>query len=87
MRLKEGFIVHQSKNETVLVPTGESGVFGIVKGNATFGNILSKLESDISEDDLIAALAELYDDAPQEVLIRDVRRALDELRSIGALEE
>ena len=86
MKLNSEFILHKAETETVLVPVGGAAFSGIVKGNAILGDLLSLLEADKTEEELVAAMAEIYD-APAEVLERDVKHALEELRGIGALEE
>jgi hypothetical protein len=86
MKLNGNFIVHRTERETLLVPVGGSGFAGIVKGNATLGDILSLLEQDITAPALLEAMAARYD-APVDALARDVDRALAELRAIGALDE
>ena len=86
MKLKKGFIHHQSGNETLLVATAGSGFGGLVRGNRTLGAILELLGKDVSEEQLTAALEARFD-APTEVIRRDVGKALATLREIGALEE
>ena len=86
MKLKSGFIVHSSSNETILVPGGGSEFSGIVKGNATLGEILALLKTDISERELVRAMHSRFE-APEESIARDVKKALAELRDIGALDE
>ncbi len=86
MKLRGEFLTHQTESETLLVPAGNAGFSGIVKGNATFGEILSLLREDTSEAEITAAMSARYD-APEEVISNDVRRILDSLRQVGALEE
>ncbi len=86
MKLNPDFIVHKTESETILVPKGGTAFSGLGKGNATLGEILSLLEKGVSEEELIADLAGRYD-APRETIARDVRKILDDLRSIGALDE
>ena len=86
MKLKSGFIVHSSSNETILVPVGGSEFSGIVKGNATLGEILALLKTDISERELVRVMHSRFE-APEEIIARDVKKALAELRDIGALDE
>ena len=85
MKLKDTFIVHRTADETILVPVGGTGFSGIVRGNATLGDILDLLETDTDVPALVSAMAERYD-APEDVLRRDVEKTLAELRSIGALD-
>lgn len=85
MKLKSTFFVHSEGEETILVPAGGS-FSGLVRGNKTFGAILQLLEQDVTEEQMVAALRERFD-APADVIEKDVRKTVDELRRIGALEE
>jgi len=86
MNLRSEFLIHQNDNETLLVPAGGAEFSGIVKGNNTFGEILSLLKDDTSEPQIIKSMCERYE-APEEVISQDVRKILDSLRSINALDE
>lgn len=86
MKLKKSFITHETDTESFLVPTGAAGFAGLVKGNKTLGAILELLKNDTSETEITAAMKARFD-APEEIITRDVRKALTELRKIGAIEE
>ena len=86
MKLKNDFIVHETDQETLLVPTGAAEFSGIVKGNKTLGAILELLKTDTTEEGVISALTKRFD-ASEEIIRRDVRKAISELREIGALDE
>ena len=86
MRLKKDFITHDTGEESLLVPTGASGFSGLVKGNKTLGVILDLLKKETSEEEILSAMCARFD-APAEVIARDVKKALTELRGIGAIEE
>lgn len=86
MKLRSEFLTHKNENESLLVPAGNAEFSGIVKGNSTFGEILSLLKNETSESQIISAMKEKYD-APEEVITKDVRKILDSLREIKALEE
>ena len=86
MKLRNEFLIHKNDNETLLVPAGSAEFSGIVKGNNTFGEILSLLKDDTSESQIIKSMCERYE-APEEVISQDVRKILDSLRSINALDE
>lgn len=86
MKLSPHFVVHQAGNETILVPTGSAGFSGVVKGNRTLGFIVKHLQNDISEEEIIASMRNSYD-APEEMIEKDVKKALAELRKIGAIVE
>lgn len=85
MRLKKEYVAHNAGNESVLVPTGDAGWAGVVRGNRTLGTILSLLREETTEDEVVAAMHERYV-APEGAIERDVARAIGELRRIGALD-
>ena len=72
MKLNKNFIVHNTENESLLVPVGNAKFSGIVRGNKTLGTILELLKKDTTEDELVRA---------------DVKDTLAALRKIGALDE
>ena len=86
MKLKEEFIAHDAGTESLLVPTGAASWAGVVRGNKTLGAILELLQEETTEAGVVAAMRERFD-APEGAVERDVARALDELRKIGALDE
>ena len=86
MRIKEQFLTHEADGVSMLVPLGGAGFSGIVKGNRTLGVILQLLKNDTTEDAVVQAMCARFD-APEDVIRRDVERAVRELRTIGALEE
>ena len=86
MKLNANYIVHQAENQTILVPTGEADFSGVVQGNRTLKAILDLLQTETSEQRITEELASRFD-APEDVIRKDVRKALEELRKIGALDE
>ena len=86
MKLKDEFIVHNAGYESLLIPTGDAGFTGLVRGNKTLGIILDLLKQDTTEEAVIAAMCEQFD-APEEIIARDVKKAVSELRRVGAIDE
>ena len=86
MKLKKDFLLHNTNGESILVPTGGADFSGIVRGNATLGAVLELLKEDTTEEDLIATMKKKFD-APEGAIEQDVRKALSELRKIGAIDE
>jgi endonuclease III len=84
MKLKDGFITHSDGNEQFLVSTGTE-FNGLVRSNGTAGFILSCLETETTQEEIVAKMLAKYD-APQEVISADVENILAELRKIGALD-
>ena len=85
MHLKREYIARTSGNETLLVPAGGTGFAGMVRGNRTLGAILELLRHDTTEEEIVAAMKKRFD-APEERIAEDVKKALSELRKIGAID-
>ena len=86
MKLNKNFLVHTTGNDTVVVPTGDSGFSGIVKGNETLGAILDLMKKDTTEENIIESMLKVYD-VPREIIEKDVRTAINRLKEIGAIDE
>lgn len=86
MKLNKEFLIHNTDEETLLVPTGGADFSGIVRGNKTLGAMLELLKSDTTEAEIVHALKCRFD-APEGVLERDVKKMLSELRKIDAIDE
>ena len=91
MKLNKDFILHIADGETILVPTGNAKFSGVVRGNKTLGAVLELLRDETTEEKIVAAMKARFDasrlEAQEEIISRDVKKALGELRKIGAIEE
>ena len=85
MKLNDKFLVHEDGNTKFVVSTGETDFSGIARGNETAGFIIDCLRSDISEDEIVAKMRENWD-VSDELARRDVRKIVDQLRDIGAVD-
>lgn len=86
MKLKDGFITHETDDEQIMVSTGSVRFSGLVRSNKTAALIVDCLKSETSESKIVEKMLEKYD-APKEIICEDVKKILDVLRSIGALDE
>ena len=86
LKLNNKFLLHNTDNDSVLVPAGNAGFSGVVRGNKTLGAVLELLKNDTTEAEIISAMKSRFD-APDGAIEHDVKKALSELRSIGALDE
>lgn len=84
MKLKDTFITYAAGGEHSMVAT--EGFTGIVRSNRTAAFIIEQLKAPTAPERIVDAMVERYD-APREVIAADVARILDQLRTIGALEE
>jgi len=89
MKLKEDYILYNaSEDETIAVATGDEAenFKGLLRANKTAGAIMEFLKEDVSLDDLVSKMAERFD-ASEEEIKEDIKPILEQLKSIGALEE
>ncbi|MGN0629834.1 MAG: PqqD family protein [Ruminococcus sp.] len=85
MKLKNGFITHNTGNEQIMVSAG-TGFSGLVKSNKTAAFIVDCLKTDTTEKEIIEKMLAKFD-APEELVTADVQKILKTLRSIGAIDE
>ena len=85
MKIKSDFLSHNSSTESYLVPTSDASFSGMVKGNKTLGAIVELLKEETTEEEVISAMKARFD-APEGTIERDVRRVIEELTKIDALE-
>ena len=84
MKLNNEFISHEEGTETFVIPSGKANFSGVVRGNKTFGNVVELLQNDITEAEIVRIMLEKYD-ASQDVIERDVKKVIENLREIGAI--
>lgn len=85
MKLKEDYITQDIDDTQFLVPVGEGGFSGLLRNNETAAFIVNCLRKDTTEQEITEALWQTYD-APKETIAADVRKVLNTLREINALE-
>ncbi len=86
MKLNSGFIAHNDGDDKLLVSTGAVKFSGLVRSNRTAGFIISCLENDTTEEAIVEKMLEQYD-APREGIAADVKKIVEQLRGIGAIDE
>ena len=85
MKLKEEFITHSTESEHITVSAG-GGFSGMIRSNKTAGFIVECLKSNTTEEEIVEKMLEKYE-APREVIAGDVKKIIDTLRNIGAIDE
>ena len=86
MKLNKAFITHDDGNQKLLVSTGASKFSGLVRSNETAGFIISCLEKDTTEAEIVAKMQKKYD-GPKDAMERDVQKVIAQLRKIGAIDD
>ena len=88
MKLKQGFILHDTGGEHMVVATGEAGKSfnGLIRNNDTANFIFQQLMNDTTEEKIVDAMLEQYD-APREVVAADVHRIIVQIREAGILDD
>ena len=86
MKLREGFITHESNGEHITVTAGNTAFNGMIRSNSTAGFIVECLKSDVTKEEIVEKMLAKYD-AAREQIEADVERVLEQLRSIGAMND
>jgi len=86
MKLNSAFLVHKDGDTTFVVSMGETAFTGLARGNASAGSIIACLQHDCTEDEIVAKLRETWE-VSEELARRDVRKIVDRLRGIGAIDD
>jgi len=86
MKLRDGFITHESGMEHIMVTAGNVDFNGMIRSNKTAGFIIECLKTDVTKEDIVTKLLEKYD-APREQIEKDVEKVLEQLRVIGAIHD
>ncbi len=89
MKLKYEFIVNEIADQKVAVAVGEGleKFNGFLKMNDTGASIFEKLKNDISEADLISAMAKEYPEETNETVTECVKEFVGKLIDAGLVEE
>jgi len=85
MKLNSAFLTHDDGDQKLLVSTGASKFSGLVRSNETAGFIISCLEKDTTEAEIVSKMQQKFD-GPKEAMERDVKKIIDQLRQIGAID-
>ena len=86
MKINDNFLTHDEGENKLLVSTGKTKFSGLVRGNSTAGFIIECLENDTTEDEIVKKIQQEYD-VSDEVARRDVKKIVEQLCSIGAIDE
>lgn len=85
MKLKDSFITHMSNGEQILVDV--SGEFsGLIRNNESAARIVDCLKTETSIIEIVEQLSLEYE-ASNEELESAVKKVIDKLRSVGAIDE
>ena len=84
MKLKKEFVTHETGGEQIMISAGGS-FSGLVRSNETAAFIVNMLKDETTEEAIVDAMASKYD-APRDVIAADVKRVIETLRGIGAID-
>ena len=85
MKLKNEFMTHMDGENQMMVDVSLN-FSGLVRSNKTAAEIVELLKFDTTEENIVAEMQKKYD-VSESVLKKDVRRIIEILRSIGAIDE
>ena len=84
MKLRKEYVTHNDGEQQMMVDTSAK-FSGLIRNNKTAAYIVDLLKSEITEEQIVAKMLEKYN-VEESVLKKDVRRILDTLRSVGAID-
>ncbi len=85
MKLKNEFMTHMDGENQMMVDVSLN-FSGLVRSNKTAAEIVELLKFDTAEENIVSEMQKKYD-VSESVLKKDVRRIIEILRSIGAIDE
>lgn len=85
MKINSGFIAHNDGEDKLLVSTGTTKFSGLVRSNPTAGFIIECLAQETTEDEIVAKMQQKWE-VSDEIARRDVRKIVEQLRGIGAID-
>ena len=87
MKLKQGYITHMYRDQQLMVAVGPAAkdFHGLVRSNETAAFIVDRLKTETTEDEIVTALTSEYE-VDELQARRDVRRIIEQLEHIGAIE-
>ena len=86
MKLRKGFITHESNGEHITVTAGNTAFNGLVRSNKTAGFIVECLKKNVTKEEIIHKMLDKYD-ACEETITKDVDMILARLQEIGAIDD
>ena len=85
MKLKDGFITHETDGEQIMVAAGGSFA-GMVRSNATAAFIVDCLKTETTETEILDKMLAKYN-GDKNVMAEDIKVIIGKLRKIGAIDE
>ena len=87
MKLNSNFLTHQSQEEYYMISTSNAKFNGIIKNNETANFIIECLKMDITESGIVDRILKEYEVEDKAKVENDVKKVINTLREIGALDE
>lgn len=87
MKIKEGFILKDIGEQSVVVATGEASedFYGMIKLNQTGKIIWEGVSANLSVEEIVLNILGIYDDIDKNKVESDVRHMIDEMIKAGFL--
>lgn len=86
MKLRKGFITHESNGEHITVTAGNTAFNGLVRSNKTAGFIVECLKENVTKEEIVQKMLDKYE-ACEETITKDVDMILARLQEIGAIDD
>ena len=87
MKLNPKFLTHTTKGEHYIISTSDTKFKGIVQNNDTAAFIVECFKTETTVSEIADKIMDEYEISDRAIVERDIENVLNNLRSIGALEE
>ena len=87
MKLDSRFLTHVTKGEHYVISTSDTQFKGIIKNNETAAFIVECLKFNTTAGEIVDKILKEYTGVDRETVENDVEEMIEDLRSVGALEE
>ena len=85
MKLRKGFITHNTKDQQIMVGVGKADFSGMIKSNKTAAFIIDCLKTETSREEILAKLKDKFDGS-EDVMRSDIDKVIQALKSVNALD-
>ena len=88
MKLKYNFVTNEVADKIVAVAVGDDldKFNGFIKMNDVGAYIFNMLKNDVTEDDIVAAMKKVFEDATEEEIREAVKEFTDKLKESDVIE-
>ena len=86
MKLKESFIIYNNGEDNIIMDSSAK-FSGLAHVNATAASIVEFMKTETTKEEILKKMLEKYEVSDEAAVVKDIDFVIDQLKSIGAVEE